>query len=148
MANIITTLFASGFRLVRGEDLNQRFALINNAFSGATAFAIGQATASGLTAVGTTRANALALTSAVNVIGTAAASTGVVLPSAATVGIGGVVRIYNDGANPIKVYSAGSDTIDGVAGTTGVTLTNALRCDFQVTAALTFKSAKLGTTST
>ncbi len=30
----------------------------------------------------------------------------------------------------------------------GVTLTNALRCQFYVTAALTWKSAKLGATST
>lgn len=109
---------------------------------------INQSAASGLTAIGTTRANSLALTSAINVIGTAAASTGVTLPAASAVGVGGMVSIFNDGASAIKVYAAGSDTIDGVAGATGVTLTNALRCEFYVTAAGVYKSAKLGATST
>ena len=100
-----------------------------------------------LTAAGTTRADALALTKAVNRITTAAASTGVTLPSAATVGIGGIVYIYNDGANAIKVYGAGSDTIDGTAGSTGVTLTNAKRCVYICVAANTWISAQLGVVS-
>lgn len=109
---------------------------------------VNQSVASGLTAIGTNRATSLALTSAINVIGTAAASTGVTLPAASAVGVGGMVSIFNDGANAIKVYGAGSDTIDGVAAATGVTLTNALRCEFYVTAAGVYKSAKLGATST
>ncbi len=100
-----------------------------------------------LTAVGTNRATALPLTKAINVISTAAASTGVTLPAAATVGIGGSVIIFHNGANAIKVYGAGSDTIDTVAGATGVTLTNALRCQYFVTAALTYVSAQLGVVS-
>lgn len=104
----------------------------------------GRSVATGLTAAGTTRATALALTSLINVIGTAAASSGVVLPSAASLGIGNDVTIFNDGANAVKVYGAGSDTIDGVAGATGVTLTNANRARYMVTAAATFKSALLG----
>lgn len=103
--------------------------------------------AAGLTAAGTTRANALALTAATNVVGTAASGTGVILPSAATVGVGGSVIVFNDGANAIKVYGAGSDTVDGVAAATGVTLTNALRCEYFVTAAATYKSAQLGVIS-
>ena len=100
-----------------------------------------------LTATGTTRADALALTKAVNRLTTVAASTGVVLPSAATVGIGGVVEIYNDGANVAKVYGPGSDTIDGTAGSTGVNLTNAKRCRYRVVAANTWISAQLGVVS-
>lgn len=149
MSNIITRAFQSGYRLFTGQDLNLWRDQINNAMNGTTAFPQQSSTATGLTAAGTTQANALALTKVINVITTAAASTGVNLPSAAAVGIGGYVAIFNDGANPIKVYGANgtSDTIDGVAGATGKTLTNALRCEFYVTAALTWKSAQLGATS-
>lgn len=101
----------------------------------------------GLTAAGTTRADALQLAKAINVISTAAASTGVILPSAATVGVGGEVIVFNAGANAVQVYGAGSDTIDGVAGSTGVPLTNAKRCSFFVTAANTYISAQLGVVS-
>jgi hypothetical protein len=109
-------------------------------------FARGSA-ANGLTAAGTTRADALQLTAAINQLGTVAASTGVVLPASATVGVGGNVRIYNDGSNAAKVYALGSDTIDNAAGTTGVTLTNAKRCDFTVIASGAFESAQLGVKS-
>ena len=100
-----------------------------------------------LTAAGTTRADALALTAAVNNITTAGLNTGAVLPASATIGVGGHVIIYNAGANPIKVYGAGSDTIDGTAGSTGVTLTNSKRCEYRVVAANTIISAQLGVTS-
>lgn len=173
MADIVTQTFTPGFRLIDGSELNTFADQVNsgvaaivdgttpgtytgtfNGAIGGTTPAAGtftysrQSAATGLTAVGTNRATSLALAAAVNVVGTAASGTGVTLPSAATVGIGGSVIIFNDGANPIKVYGAGSDTIDGVAAATGVTLTNALRCEFYVTAAGTFKSAKLGATST
>lgn len=134
------SLFTSGFRLIDGDDLNK-------AFNGATPFAVQASVASGLTAAGTTRATALVLAKEINVIGTAAASTGVVLPSAATVGVGGRVVVFNAGANSITVYAAGSDTIDGTAGSTGVTLTNAKRCEYIVTEAGKFISAQLGATS-
>lgn len=100
-----------------------------------------------LTAAGTTRADALALTKAVNNVTTAAASTGVILPSAATVGVGGMVVVFNAGANTIQVYAAGSDTIDTVAGSTGVPLTNAKRAIYIVVAANTYVSAQLGVVS-
>lgn len=169
MADVVTKRFTSGFRLIDGDELNTAFDQVNNALDGTTAIAatgtfngtVGattpaagtftysrQGVSAGLTAVGTNRATSLALTSSINVVGTAASGTGVTLPSAATVGVGGTVIVFNDGANPIKVYGDGSDTIDGVAAATGVTLTNALRCEFYVTAAATFKSAKLGATST
>ena len=148
MANILSRSFTAGFRLINGSHLNEWFDAINKAFNGSTAFPIQTSTANALTAAGTNQATALPLTKAINVIATAAASTGVVLPSVATVGIGGYVVIFNRGASPIKVYGAGSDTIDGVAGATGVTLTNALRCEYYATAAGTWLSAQLGVAST
>jgi hypothetical protein len=71
----------------------------------------------------------------------------VTLPAASTVGIGGEVLIFNGGANAIKVYGAGSDTIDGAAAATGVTLTNALRCRYIVSASGAWVSAQLGAVS-
>lgn len=93
-----------------------------------------------ISAAGTTRADATALTKAINHLTTVAASTGVILPASATVGIGGMVLVVNDGASAAKVYAAGSDTIDGTAGTTGVTLTNAKRSLFVVVSAGKFSS--------
>lgn len=149
MANIITRAFQSGFRLFNGTDLNTFRDQVNNAFNGTTSFPQQSSTATGLTATGSNQATALALTKVINVVTTAAASTGVTLPSAATVGIGGYVIIFNAGANPIKVYGAvgSSDTIDGAAAATGVTLTNALRCEYYVTAAGVYRSAQLGVVS-
>jgi len=107
----------------------------------ATGFVEGSYSGS-LTAVGTNRGTALALTAQTNHVTTAASSAvGVVLPSAATVGVGGIVRVINDGpSNSFHVYAAGSDTIDGTAGATGVVLTNAFYCDYQVDAAGAFIS--------
>lgn len=104
-------------------------------------------TSATLTAVGTNRATALQLAKQVNNIGTAAAGTGVVLPAAATAGVGAIVTIFNNGASLIQVYGSGSDTIDGVAGATGVPLTNALRCQYFCTAAAKWLSAQLGVIS-
>lgn len=104
-------------------------------------------TGNALTAAGTTQATGLAITNTNNNITTAAASTGVTLPVGL---VGNVITIFNNGANPIKVYGNATDsaTIDGVAGATGVTLTNALRCQFFCVAAATWLSSKLGATST
>ena len=148
MARLLLRAFDPGFRLFTGKHFNDLTDAINNILGGSTGF-IQQTVATGLTAAGTNQATALALTKGINVISTAAASTGVSLPAAATVGIGGSVMIFNDGASAIKVYSAVGilDTIDGTAGATGVTLTNALRCRYTVTAALTWKSSQLGVVS-
>lgn len=98
--------------------------------------------AAGLVAVGTSRANALALTAQTNHVVTAAsAAVGVVLPASSLVGVGGVVTVINDGpSNAFHVYAAGSDTIDGTTGSTGVSLTNAFLCNYQVDAAGAFIS--------
>lgn len=171
MADIVTETFTPGFRLIDGGDLNTAFDQVNAALAGTTAIVVNatgnfngtiggttpgtgtftytrESVADALTAAGTTRADALQLAAQMNVVATAAASTGVVLPAATAVGAGGSVIVFNDGANAIKVYATGSETIDGTAGSTGVTLTNALRCEFYLTTTLKWKSAKLGATST
>lgn len=74
---------------------------------------------SGLTAAGSTQADALVLTRDYNRIVTVASGTGVkFLPSVA----GMEYRVSNGGANPMKIYADGSDTINGTAGATGITL--------------------------
>ncbi len=108
---------------------------------------LAQSVATNLTATGTTIAGALGLTSSINFIGNVASGTGVILPLVATVGIGAQVTIFNDGANPLKVYGAGSDTVDGQVAATGVTLTNAKRAIFFAKAAATWISAQLGVVS-
>jgi hypothetical protein len=107
-----------------------------------------QSYAGGLVAVGTSRTNALVLTAATNrVITAASAAVGVVLPASATVGVGGTVVVINDGpANAFHVYAAGSDTIDAAAGSTGVDLTNAFQCVYQVDVAGAFISYRSAVT--
>lgn len=77
---------------------------------------------------GTTRtqAGATALTNEINRVDTSTAPSagsmlgdGVVLPAAAA---GYDLIVWNNTANPIQVYANGSDTINGVAGATGVVL--------------------------
>ncbi len=105
--------------------------------------------AAGLVAAGTNRATALALAADINQVATAAAGTGVALPTATAPGQ--TVDVYNDGANAIKVYAQGTDTIDGTAGATGVTLTNAKRCRYTVMSisngVATWESAQFGVAS-
>lgn len=97
-----------------------------------------------LTAAGATRADALQLAAQINNITTAAAGTGVILP-VGTVGMR--ISVFNAGANAVQVYASASETIDGTAGSTGVPLTNAKRCDYFFVAANTWISAQLGVIS-
>ena len=133
MATSFWQRFIPGFRLIDGSDLNR--ALAQPVLSTETA----------IVAAGTTIADATTLNAAVNVIGTAAASTGVKLRADAPVG--SVVTVYNDGASAIKVYALGDVNIDAVAGTVGVTLTNGNRAQFTRVAGGGWKSALLGATS-
>lgn len=97
-----------------------------------------------LTAAGTTRTDALQLAKEINNVTTAAAGTGVILP----VGIVGMrITVFNAGANAIQVYASASETIDTVAGATGVPLTNAKRCEYFFVAANTWISSQLGVIS-
>lgn len=88
-------------------------------------------------ALGTTRADALQLNRAFTRLSTVASGTGVILPTGV---IGMAITIVNSGANPVKVYANGSETIDGTAGSTGVTLTNGNRCLYWFSAANTWHS--------
>lgn len=76
--------------------------------------------ATALTAAGSNQATALALTSEVNVIGTAAASTGVALPAAFDIGDEFVV--VNGGANAITVYPFVGGYINALAQNAGVSV--------------------------
>lgn len=95
-----------------------------------------------ISAAGTTRADATQLTKDISNLTTVAASTGVVLSST-----GNEQIVLNNGASPVQVYGAGSDTIDGVAGTTGVPLANGKRALFIRVATNTIISAQLGVVS-
>lgn len=97
-----------------------------------------------LTAVGTNRATALQLAKQVNNVTTAGSGTGVILPVGV---VGMVITIYNAGANAAQVYATASETIDTVAGATGVPLTNTKRAIFTFVAANTWVSAQLGVVS-
>ena len=66
-----------------------------------------------------TQSTALLLTTPLNRITTAAAGSGVLLPPAIR---GMEVVIANDGANATQVFASGTDTINGTAGSTGVSL--------------------------
>lgn len=103
-------------------------------------------TANALTALGTNRATSLAIlgNSILHVFSTVAAGTGVTLPAGV---VGMHMIIFNAGASVLQVYGNGSDTIDTVAGATGVPLTNAHRCHYWCVAANTWISAQLGVVS-
>lgn len=88
-----------------------------------------------LTAAGTTRADALQLNREINNVTTTASGTGVVLP----VGVVGMqIVIDNNGANTLAVYANGSETINGTAGATGVTMATTKTGIFHFTAANTW----------
>lgn len=97
-----------------------------------------------ITATGSNQATGVALTSEYNRVTVGTLNTGVVLPAAA---VGERVVVFNDGSAAIKVYGNGTDTIDGTAGSTGVTLTNTKRCDFVCFAAGAWLSAQEGAVS-
>ena len=124
--------FAPGLALQDGSLLNRILGIFVGSVS------------SGLTATGTTLATALGLTSTTNQFSTVAANTGATLPAMIP---GQTVFIYNDGASPLTVYAANGITIDGTAGSVGVTLTNAKRCAYTMMSTTAIESAQLGVVS-
>lgn len=70
-------------------------------FSAIQAGVLGGTVKTGITAAGTTQGGATSLTAGINMIGTAAASTGVVCPLTMP---GDDMWIYNGGANAVSVY--------------------------------------------
>lgn len=103
---------------------------------------VGQSAATGLTASGTDRTGALQLAKAVNVLGTVASGTGVILP--AIPAVGAQVIVSNQGANTVAIYGNGSNTIDGTAGATGITMAATHRAMFIATSASAWISVLLG----
>jgi hypothetical protein len=93
-----------------------------------------------LTATGTDRATALQLAAQVNNVTTTAASTGVVLPVGA---VGMEITIANNGAETLQVYASASETINGTAGATGITLATTKFAKYWFTAANTWISVTI-----
>lgn len=85
-----------------------------------------------LTATGSTQGTALAIKTMQNRFTTVAASTGCVLPAAVA---GMNIVIINAGANSLQVYGNGSDTINGTAGATGVSLAAGKTAEYFTTVA-------------
>ena len=81
----------------------------------------------GLTAAGASQATALVLRDEVNIIGTAAASTGVLLPQS---GVGDDIAVVNGGANAVLVYPPVGHQINNLAANAGYSLAvaKAARC--------------------
>jgi hypothetical protein len=81
-----------------------------------------------ITAAGTTQATATLLINGINLIGTAAAGTGVVLSSNATPGSSQTV--YNGGANAVNVFPPLGSKINGLATNSGMVLATNTTCHF------------------
>jgi hypothetical protein len=106
-----------------------------------------QSVTTGITASTTqTLAGATALTTKLNFVATAANSGDAVsLPALVP---GQSVTVFNDGANPIKVFPAAANVaIDGGSAGAAVTLTNAKRATFFCKSATAITSAQLGVVS-
>lgn len=106
-----------------------------------------QSVTTGITASTTqTLAGATALTTKMNYVATAANSgDAVALPAMVP---GQSVTVFNDGANPIKVFPAAANVaIDGGTAGASVTLTNAKRATFFCKTATAITSAQLGVAS-
>jgi hypothetical protein len=127
-----------------GSDAN--FLYVGVGSAGPTKYVPLITSADTLTAVGTNQATALQLAATMNHITTAGSGTGVALiPAIANT----ICTIFQNGASPITTYGAigSSDTIDGIAGSTGVTLTNGKRCNYYCLTTGKWLSAQLGVTS-
>jgi len=82
---------------------------------------IGVTGATGLQATGSTKATALVLTATNNIFGTVNSGTGALLPPASGAP---TVTIYNGGANPLLVYSNGTDVINSNSAGASFSVTN------------------------
>lgn len=100
---------------------------------------------SSITPAGSNLATATLVTALTTQVGAAASTTGIALPLSTGAGVlGSPLLLLNTGTAAIHVYGSGGDTIDGTAGTTGVTLTNAHRCFFTATASGAYVSGPEG----
>ena len=83
-----------------------------------------------LTATGTNQGTALAIKTMQNRFTTVASGTGAILPAAVP---GMNIVIMNAGANSLQVYGNGSDTINGIAAATGVSLASGKTAEYFTT---------------
>lgn len=116
--------------------------LINLTLSGYLA----RSNAAAVTAAGTTQGTATALTADQNNVATGTANQGVVLPT----GVAGMrVLVWNSTGATIKIYPAGTGTIDAGSASAAVTLTSAHRAaEFFCQSANVWVSAIVGAAST
>lgn len=133
MANVVTEVFQSGYRLFNGQSFTNSFQKINNAFSGTaitnqatgvvtqpTQVSPRLTTADALTATPSgSQTTSLLLTAAINRVTTvASAADGVLLPPSQP---GMQVVIVNSAAsNSMQVFGTNPDTINTAATATGV----------------------------
>jgi hypothetical protein len=116
--------------------------MVATGISAVTAGAVGGNVSTGLTATGSTQATALALPASINAISTAAASTGVILPSNAT--SGDEIEVYNGGANAVTVYPPVGGTINNLSANTGLSLATLKSGKYKALTALAWYSLLSG----
>lgn len=95
--------------------------LVGSKIAPSLAAVLGDDLNTGLTATGSTQGTALSLSSSVSKFTTVSASTGAILPNASGKG---EYAVYNGGANPLSVYPATGETINGGAANAAFTVTN------------------------
>ena len=123
---------------------NANFLQIGGATPGAGNFTfLRSSVAYGITATGSTITDSFQMTTQVCVVGSAPAGTGVRLPLNSVVGDD--FEVWNVSVNPVKIYSGA--TIDGVSGSTGVTLSGNKRCHYKTVSSGVVLSAQLGVAS-
>jgi len=93
--------------------------IMKGGFSAGSAKAINGQISSALSGAGTTQGTATSIVTSINVVTTAAASTGVILPACE---IGDEVEILNLGANTLTVYPDSGARINQVATNGGFSL--------------------------
>ena len=123
-------IFTLGNIAIQGK-LDVSGGILSAGFVGQTSIEVG------ITATGSNQAGAYVLTKQINKVSTAAASTGVLLPTG-TVGMR--VTIANAGANTLSVYPAGTGTINGGSAGAAVTLASGSTKDYICTAANVWQS--------
>ena len=126
------TLRSSKGSPLTNTEVDTNFTNLNNdKYESGDNISVGTLTASGnvtlgiaatVTAAGSTQGAAAAITKTYNIVTTASANQGVILPSAAA---GLVINVFNISGNTIKVYPASTENIDGGSANAAVTLVTA-----------------------
>lgn len=107
--------------------MSQLSQLSTSGLSAVAATAVNGTTVTSVTAAGTTQATATPLAATNNFIGTAAASSGVILPFG---NAGDTVFVYNGGANAVTVYPPLGGTINNLSANTGLSVATLKSANF------------------